>query len=357
MLTSAAATLEGEVIIATPHSGRAGLRNAGLAAALVAGVSLVVVSGVSGGETLQTADGRERAYFLVTPSVEDDAAPLPLVVLLHEEYGNPDTALMASRLDVLAEKEGFLLAVPQGSPPMERGAMFASGVWNVGFCCGLAAGRGVDDVAFIKALITRVSAEHPVDPRRIHLVGYRTGGALARRAACALPEVAAVAVVASSDTAGGCDPGRPLAALTIYGQDDPCSPPSGGPECGGCAERFGQALFDLGHNTHVPTWPCASVSQQLSAWRSAAGCTEAAAIVHDEPGVRCSSFETCSADVDVTACAVERHGHGWPGTELCAAGGSICGTSDRIFGPTDHDFDASAYIWRFLSANPRPRHM
>ncbi|PIE17726.1 MAG: hypothetical protein CSA66_05450 [Proteobacteria bacterium] len=329
---------------------RWGLWGAGIGGLLVAVSVLLVWVGAANVESVRLPDGSERDYLLITP--DDEETPRPLVVLLHEELGSPQTALAVSGLDRLAEARGFYLAAPVGSPPLAQGrAPFGVGVWNVGFCCGLAAEARADDVGFVRAVIAQITATHAVDTDRVYLAGYRTGGALAERAACALAEVDGVAIVSGDNAGPSCDPGRPLPLVSIHGLADPCAPIGGGASCGGCAERFGQLLMGIDNGAYIPSWPCEPVVDHLRPWREAAGCEEARRVVHEEPGVRCHVYEGCAPGAAFTACEVERHGHLWPGAQLCGGSHSpLCHLMRKVFGPVEADFDAAAYLWRALSA-------
>ena len=92
--------------------------------------------------------------------------------------------------------------------------------WNAVGCCGIARATNIDDVGFLRTLLTNVAARSDVDPARIMLAGHSNGGMMAYRTVCD-PEirVAAVANMAGSDVSG-CATARPVRTLHIHGTAD-----------------------------------------------------------------------------------------------------------------------------------------
>ncbi len=93
--------------------------------------------------------GRTRTYFLHVPPAYDAKKPLPLVLVLHGGGQSPESAERMSGMSAKADKENFLVAYPSGTGRFSRRP-----TWNSGNCCGYAIENNVDDVAFLRALIT-----------------------------------------------------------------------------------------------------------------------------------------------------------------------------------------------------------
>ena len=138
---------------------------------------------------LRTADGRDRSTLLVVPDGEIDVSGRPLVVMLHGAGGSSRRTLRKSRWDLLAKREGFVVAVPDGTAPDEsRAAGFVGNrqTWNSCAGSSLVAGersaeaRGVDDVSFLVALIADVGRRTRIDPRRVFLAGHSNGAGVHR---------------------------------------------------------------------------------------------------------------------------------------------------------------------------------
>jgi polyhydroxybutyrate depolymerase len=111
--------------------------------------------------------------------------------------------------------------------------------WNAGggrdgtVCVsGDACKRGVDDVAYVRALLADVGRRIEVDPKRVFATGFSNGAALAHRLACDAADLfAAVAPVSGENQAAlaACRPSRPVALLVVHGTLDRCWPYAAAP--------------------------------------------------------------------------------------------------------------------------------
>jgi polyhydroxybutyrate depolymerase len=169
----------------------------------------------AGDETRPTA---ARPYGLKVPDGYDGQRPVPLVVLLHGYSSNGATQNAYFRLDAQAEREGFLLAYPNGTrDPM--GNRF----WNATDACCDFYGRDVDDVAYLDAVIDEISGRYPVDQARVFLVGHSNGAFMAHRYACDRSgRVAAIVTLAGMQwqVPSRCGASSPVSVLHVHGSDD-----------------------------------------------------------------------------------------------------------------------------------------
>lgn len=125
-----------------------------------------------------------RPYQLKVPVGHDGKSSLPLVVLLHG-YGSSSSVLDAALgLSTLADQRGFLVAKPEGTLEPISNRRF----WNATDACCNYAGRPVDDVAYLTALVEDVRQRQPVDAKRIFFVGHSNGGFMSHRMACDRPD-------------------------------------------------------------------------------------------------------------------------------------------------------------------------
>jgi polyhydroxybutyrate depolymerase len=146
--------------------------------------------------------------------------------------------------------------------------------WDAGTCCGKAATRKVDDVAYLDRLIGDVVTRTDADPDAVHMVGFSNGGMMTYRYLCeGEVRLKGAASIAGTDV-DGCTPDRPTTFIQISGSADTIVPlydtPSAAPELGplepvstsvrGIAAAFGCPNPKLGRTGPVTTtlWaPCA----------------------------------------------------------------------------------------------------
>lgn len=189
---------------------------------------------------------RARPYASRVPSTYDGSRALPLVVLLHG-YG-ASGAVQSAYLGFAAlyETRGFLLATPDGTLNA-RSERF----WNATNACCDFASQGIDDVAYITAIIDDMSARYRVDPRRVFLVGHSNGGFMSHRYACdRANRVAAIVSLAGAQwsDAARCTPSEPVSVLQVHGVTDNTILFGGGMLAGTAATAYPSA-----RNT-VATW-------------------------------------------------------------------------------------------------------
>jgi polyhydroxybutyrate depolymerase len=255
----------------------------------------------SGGADLAVAPNplvEARPYQTVIPTRYDAAKPTPLVVVLHGYGANGLVQAGYFALPALAEERGFLLAYPDGTRD-GTGKLF----WNATDACCDFANHGVDDVAYLAAVIDDMSARYTVDRKRVWLVGHSNGGYMANRLACDLaPRVAAIASLAGAEwtDAARCRPSEAVAVLAIHGDADASVPYAKGRESAGrWASRNGCAIdaerrtaIDLersidGSETDVEQWIGCRAGGDVALWTLRGGShlpafrPDAGAKIHD----------------------------------------------------------------------------
>ena len=160
----------------------------------------------------------DRPYGLKVPAGYDGGHPVPLVVLLHGYTSNGATQAHYFGLMAEADKAGFLLAYPDGTRD-RLGNRF----WNATDACCDFFRSGVDDVAYIDAVIDEIAARYPVDPARIFVVGHSNGAFMAHRYACDRSNRVAAIVALAGMTwkdQGQCRASSPVSVLHVHGRDD-----------------------------------------------------------------------------------------------------------------------------------------
>ncbi len=260
--------------------------------------------------------GLGRTFRLHTPGRVSGA--LPLVVVLHGGFGSGRQAEQAYGWDALADRDGFLVAYPDG---WRR-------AWNTaGGCCGEPARQGIDDVGFLEAVVARVRASQDVDPARIYLTGMSNGAMMAYTMACRSRTFAAVAPVAGTQLVS-CPQAAPVSVLHVHGLDDT------------------RVRFDGGRGEGVAHVDGPPVEQVVDGWRAVDRCSTPE--VTSEPPVH-TSASSCADGRAVTLVTIDGAGHQWPGSTGSRAG-ELLGAD-----PPSQALDATSLIWQFFEAHPLPR--
>ncbi len=279
-----------------------------------------------------THAGQERHALVHVPARAQGAAA-PLVLALHGGGGHAEFMADDARYGLVsaAERDGYVVAFASGYSRMPRGRL---ATWNAGGCCGAARDRGSDDVGFLRALVERITAEHPVDRRRVLAVGMSNGGMMAYRLACdAADLVAGIVAVAGTegyDDAAACQPSRPVSVLHIHARDDTHVLFGGG--AGPDASRDRSQVMDF-----------VSVPETVARWRTRLACRAEAEPVLQRPGARCERHPGCRGSVELQLCVTDSGGHSWPGAAAVRRGKA----------PASVALDANERIGALLRTLPR----
>ncbi len=274
-------------------------------------------------------DGMIRSYRLHVPSTYDDTVLTSLVLVLHGGGGRSMTMLKKTDFSSLSEKEGFICVYPNGISRFPF--LFRS--WNAGYCCGVALEKNIDDVDFIKTLITRLCSQFTIDLKRIYVTGHSNGAIMAYRLGAELSSmIAAIAPVAGS-IGGQADeetppyiipePLCPVSVVAFHGQLDENVPYNGGQ--GNRSRGYGSDL---------------SVNESIGFW-----------VIHNKcdpfPEIQVSASGNIIQEIyrhglnntEAHLYTIVDGGHGWPGSD----------TGDR---PTK-EISATELIWDFFKEHPK----
>jgi len=314
----------------TPISSR--LRAAGLASCVLlclhAGPGALPALGADS-RTLEL-DGVTRSYRVHVPR-DLAAAPAPLLFAFHGGGSHGKGMERVTGFDALADREHFIVVYPDGLDKH----------WNDGreATSSTERQRHSDDVAFVSAMIDAIAHEHAIDPRRIYAAGISNGAIFSHYLAARLaPRIAAIAPVCGGVAerfAPEFAPQRPVSVFVIQGTRDPLMPFDGGEVRPGNRGRI------------VPT------KRALELWTRADGLTGEPqhgdlpdAYPKDGCTVKSTRWGGGREGVEVLYYEVEGGGHTWPGGYQYLP--------KLMIGRTCRDFDASAAIWEFFKAHPRP---
>lgn len=274
--------------------------------------------------------GLKREYRLFAPPTARRNAPL--VIVLHGTYGTGEKMQRGLGFDPYARRHNFLVAYPDA---YRKEGDRSTTRWNDGRGVLDSSKMGIDDVAFISALIDDVARKHDIDRRRVFVTGASNGGMMAYRVGCELAgQVRAIAPEIGNvpqPLSASCNPQAGLSILSINGAEDPLIPLDGGEVCQGVSKRMcegGQVL---------------SRTESLSYFARANGCAAPSSSrrqprVSDGTEVEDIVYGNCQSGAQVRSIVVHGMGHVWPPNEGQA----------KVSGPSSQNLDATAEVVNFF---------
>ena len=257
------------------------------------------------GATL-VVNGQTRRYIVIRPDPLPVSAPMLLV--LHPLNTRAEiTANFTFVADHVAT-QGFWAVLPEAQ----------NGAWKN------EASMGDADMKFLAALIDTL-VPRGVDRERVSVAGYSSGGVMAERMVCQMPErIAAIGVVAATlpySLWTSCAPSVQRPKVYVLGTADPITP-------------------YYGYNGQ------GSAAALMNYWAQKQACTGAVStpvpdIANDSTRVQLDERTGCAGGKGLRLYTVENGGHAWPG-----------GTTDSA-GTTSRDMAATGAIWSFVRAYRR----
>lgn len=271
--------------------------------------------------------GHTRTLELHLPPGARSARALPLVVALHGGGSSGAGLAQATGFDRIADREKIVVVYPDGlGGPHGMGRS-----WNVGRCCSLAHFLGVDDVAFIEALLDALTARLPIDRSRVYLVGYSNGGSLAQLAAATKSKrFAALGLYGATLPGSGAHRApqidlpradHPLSVILVHALADPRVPYLG---------SDGDVSFLQGGQFYAVSGRC---TERLAPERRHRGTVWA------------RRYRGCDGNAEIDMLSLRGWDHEWPSRERVVA----CWGEHHPLGR----FDAAEAMWRFFADKRR----
>ena len=248
-------------------------------------------------------EGLERNFALFVPE-PTPAEPMPLLVAFHGGGMMYEEFPQQVAFQTLAEAEGFAIAYPRGYnfPGNE-------GEWQL----NTAEGR-THDIAFISAMIDRISERYPIDASRIYGMGYSLGSMFSYEVACHMSDqFAAIASYAGTMPISpeSCEPERFAPIMHIHGSSDGII---------SYTDSWGWKAWDeVGDMMNIPSL--------LDYWNGKYQCQTNEESVFDSSSH--TVFSDCSQNARLEHHRIEGQDHDWP---------------SAINGTSTHQL-----IWDFLS--------
>lgn len=279
-----------------------------------------------------TVDGRTRTYIFRVPITYSPAKAYSLVMVFHGGGGEGIKIAAQTNFPEKADKEGFIVVFPDG---IEHN-------WNDGRDATDAYKLGVDDIAFVRALVTNITEKLSVDRKRIYATGVSNGGIFSHRLGCEMADIfAAIAPDVGSLAANlepRCIPSEPVSVVVIQGTEDPFINIEGGEVKNKYFPKLGDGGIII------------SAEKAMRFWASKNGCvgdpiiTNIPPKVNDGTRVIKKEFTACRNNTSVTYYIVEGMGHTWPPKEPQAP---------AVSGAATQNINATDVFWEFFKAHPK----
>lgn len=166
-----------------------------------------------------------RPYDYDQPAGLDTSKPAPLIVLVHGYGANGFVQDALFGFAQLADARGVYVAHPDGT--LDAGG---SRFWNATDACCDIYNTGVDDVAYLNAVVDDMEAHFNIDKKRVFFVGHSNGAFMSHRMACdAAPRIAGIVALAGDvwKDPSKCNPSASVAVLQVHGDADTIVPYAG----------------------------------------------------------------------------------------------------------------------------------
>jgi polyhydroxybutyrate depolymerase len=239
-----------------------------------------------------TVDGRERTYTLNLPPSYYSGTSFPLIIAMHGGGGNSAQFESTTFLTDKANAAQFAVVYPNGT----AGGQLALQTWNGGGCCGNAVAANIDDVNFMRQLITQLTTTYKLDAKRVYATGHSNGGIMSYRLACELSDrIAAIAPNAAASMTPNCAPLRAVPVLHMHSKLDTNIPITGGVGTGIAGVSF------------------PSLATTMDLWANLDACQKPSVVTTNPGKYTHAVWSPCRATSTVELFLTEDGGHAWPG--------------------------------------------
>lgn len=258
-------------------------------------------------------DGITREYNIYVPTLYDANTSVPLVINMHGYGSNMGQQSIYGNFKNLADVDNFIIVHPNGTLDNTN-----TRYWNA-----FGAAGGINDVAFINALIDTIAVTYNIDQTKVFATGMSNGGFMSYKLACELnnriAKIASVTGTMTTPLEASCSPTNAVPVMQIHGTTDPTVPYNGG---GGFTAIEDAVQFWVDFN-NCDTTPIITAIADIN--------------TSDNSTVERFNYKNGTNESEVIFYKITNGGHTWPGAVI-----------DIPSGNTNKDFNASKVIWEFF---------
>ena len=259
-------------------------------------------------------EGLEREYILYKPKNFSENGPL--VMMLHGYSSNNNNLLSYSKMNAIADQNGFMICYPQGAITY----LTNQSHWNANLQMS-----DINDIDFLSDLVTEIQKQYKVSKENVFVAGMSNGGFMSYTLGCERSDIFK-AVASVTGTMSGydwenCSPEYKIPVMQISGTIDRTVPWDG----------TMNTAFGWGGAPHI--------LEVMEFWSDLNACTKDELInfpdidKSDNSTVSLTKKKGGSYNNEVWFYKIEGGGHDWPG-----AWGN-------------KDIDASEEIWKFFDSH------
>ncbi|MCW7497684.1 prolyl oligopeptidase family serine peptidase [Leptospira levettii] len=238
-------------------------------------------------------------YKIHVPKSYHPNSSVPLLFVFHGGGGDMEIQSKEEFYHQISKSEelGHIVVFPNGYSLYQSGK-FAT--WNAGNCCGESKKANVDDLGFVKGILSHLTQQMNIDKKRIYSTGMSNGAMMSYQIACSMADqFAGITAVAGTDNTIDCKPSKPISIFHIHAKNDD------------------KVLFYGGAGSSFPDRSLitdfVSVPKTVSKWVQLNVCNPTPKIVLQNKDVTCEEYHECKDGVTVKLCVTEDGGHSWPG--------------------------------------------
>jgi polyhydroxybutyrate depolymerase len=281
-------------------------------------------------------DGYERTFIAVVPDCVEEMNSLSMVMMFHGGGGSAKGVHRDTGWAELANQACLLVVFPDGlAEDPDRSPSFINNpqLWNDG---SDRFNRLVDDIGFVRSVISIMKEEFKVDPDRIYATGFSNGASMTFRVGIELSgEIAAIAPVAGALWQPDFQLASPVSLLYMTGTEDPLNPMDGG------VPQLLKGEGQPGGGTEKPP-----VNSHIQIWIDELVCEGDPEKLISSADIEAVFYRNCAGGSEIAYYQLIGAGHHWPG--------GIVRLPETLVGEAADQLNATMVIWNFFQNHPKP---